>query len=1104
MLKNYKSKSLLLLLIIVLNLGLVACSDKPAPLPTDLPPTPPETTKGDWTMASYNAYLHGQNPDFTAITPENVAQTALQWQFNGTAPLAIAPAIATDTVYLNNGQGKLFALDKAKGTIRWTFDYKGSSQSAPVVAEGKVFLVTTNGQITALKTADGKLIWQKEFNQPTLSDPIYQDKALYFNFLPLDPTKPLSNTLAAISTTDGATLWQTEVRPAATVSRNKAIMTATPPVINQTFYMVNGISPASVGTLPIGKNRPNNQESNGPLNAALLYRQGRMYAVLSGGEVAAFNLDKALTTPLWFINGADDSNKENPVAPALAEDSLIVVDNKFDGSGRVRSLSLENGKANWEWTSTQMILAPPTVSNSGLVFIATAGGILQLLNAKDGKPLWSYQIEGAIRARPVLAGDSFYFAAKNGQLYKFGIDTNNVTILPETRLAYLQDDSNGFPQIFSGKGSGATNQLTQNKFALPPDWASLPGTYVEPKNQLNYAAVVSPDGYKVAFASRSAAAIEVKTSLFVADIDNPATPVPLDDANSYPINLTWSRDGKTLYWVGEKSNLLYRLRLETNRAERVGLTLFADWRPRYPQVSPDEQFLYFTVFDGGKGSFPEAKAARIFRLNLANNAYEVLAQEPLALNSLSLSPDGKWLTYVRELPGAKGNGEVIIIPAGGGTPRKVAEGRAPALFAPYQNSNWLFFQPKDAVTLTNYQALSLDQNMNVRKGSNPPNLNIVSTEISWAVRASQPALDSKVIPTYNPKPFYLPDKVEAEQAQPGKYAFVANGKLYLSTGNGAAVAELPAVNGRISQPVLSPNGGKIAFVVDITGQNNLDGDSQLWVMEVDGKNPRLISGMGRNLFPAWASDNNRLAFSSNRVGEKFQIWLAETDKDPIESSLKQVTNQPEDSLQPVWFGSDNFIIYVTAKTATPDATFKFIGDNLNILNLQNGRSSLLTRFNVRDNKVFLDAVPAGAGSQVVAEDANSPGVIVGVLNPHIVEGTKLLVFNVITTLPGIGGKPVSEIRTAFLESKPANFELVVGWGECNGYRPVWTGRNQQAISCIAAKVPPAEYSRLLYALDAGFPGDVVRGSSRITKPNVLLVLVQSAFRFPITYISWSL
>jgi outer membrane protein assembly factor BamB len=172
-----------LILIILLNLFLVACSDKTTPLPNELPSPPPETGKGDWAMPGYNAYLHAQNPDFTTLSSDNAPQLGLQWQYNAEMPLAVSPAVVGNTIYLNNGQGKLIALDKQNATPRWTYEYKGASQTAPVVAEGKVFLATTSGQVTAVKAADGKPLWQKEFGQPTLSDPVYQDKTLYLNRL---------------------------------------------------------------------------------------------------------------------------------------------------------------------------------------------------------------------------------------------------------------------------------------------------------------------------------------------------------------------------------------------------------------------------------------------------------------------------------------------------------------------------------------------------------------------------------------------------------------------------------------------------------------------------------------------------------------------------------------------------------------------------------------------------------------------------------------------------------------------------------------------------------------------------------------------------------
>ena len=101
------------------------------------------------------------------------------------------------------------------------------------------------------------------------------------------------------------------------------------------------------------------------------------------------------------------------------------------------------------------------------------------------------------------------------------------------------------------------------------------------------------------------------------------------------------------------------------------------------------------------------------------------------------------------------------------------------------------------------------------------------------------------------------------------------GDLYtLPSGGGVATA---ITNGMAfdSQPAFSPDGSSIAFVSD------RDGEENIWIVDVDGANPRKISSSGeRTEFasPNWASDGTHVIASKTSWGLRtFEVWAYHLD-----------------------------------------------------------------------------------------------------------------------------------------------------------------------------------------------------------------------------------
>src|SRR5215510_7186348 len=79
----------------------------------------------------------------------------------------------------------------------------------------------------------------------------------------------------------------------------------------------------------------------------------------------------------------------------------------------------------------------------------------------------------------------------------------------------------------------------------------------------------------------------------------------------------------------------------------------------------------------------------------------------------------------------------------------------------------------------------------------------------------------------------------------------------------------------ISDPQLSPDGRRVAFVVTMLSEDQDQYLSNIWVVDTAGGEPRrFTTGPRRDSMPRWAPDGTRLAFLSEREARsKAQLYV---------------------------------------------------------------------------------------------------------------------------------------------------------------------------------------------------------------------------------------
>lgn len=156
-------------------------------------------------------------------------------------------------------------------------------------------------------------------------------------------------------------------------------------------------------------------------------------------------------------------------------------------------------------------------------------------------------------------------------------------------------------------------------------------------------------------------------------------------------------------------------------------------------------------------------------------------------------------------------------------------------------------------------------------------------------------------------------------------------EIFIMDADGTNVTQLTSQSGSLEiAPDISPD-GKIAFVSD------RDGDRAIWTMDLDGTNETKIidgagedGGLGPDLGPAglgivgsnvgfglsvpsWSPDGSQLAFTSDRDGGDFDIFIANADG----SSVVQLTSSSAADYDPFWLPNGDEIAFVSDRDGTP-------------------------------------------------------------------------------------------------------------------------------------------------------------------------------------------
>ncbi|MBQ9526467.1 MAG: PQQ-binding-like beta-propeller repeat protein [Fretibacterium sp.] len=314
------------------------------------------------------------------------------WTFQAGSGLTSGVAVAGGLVLAGDGDGTLYAVQRASGQQAWAYQGTNTIVGTPSVLEDKVIFAQADGTLTCLRLSDGSVVWQSlppDTGAATLTDGTAVGGGKVF--LVRGDEK-----LYALSAADGKPLWSyessQELRSAPAFAEGGLLL-------GEQGGVFSVIDPESGRRLTGGG-------AGGAINTPTV-SDGSAFFSSWDGSVQRIKLKGNI--PQWKSSVGD------PVTtpPAVGQGKVFV----GTGRGNIAALDAKSGNVLWQFnTQGGEVMAQPVVGE-GMVFAGGGQGVLSILNAATGKLLSTFTTGAAINGTPAFEGGVLYLGSGDGSLY---------------------------------------------------------------------------------------------------------------------------------------------------------------------------------------------------------------------------------------------------------------------------------------------------------------------------------------------------------------------------------------------------------------------------------------------------------------------------------------------------------------------------------------------------------------------------------------------------------------------------------------------------------------------------------------------------------------
>ena len=352
------------------------------------PTTQPTLNAADWPMFRGNPQLTGIA---TATLPEKLE---VRWKFTAPREVESTAAIAGQTACFGCGDGFLYALNLADGSVRWKYEAKAPIRSSPLVLGNGVYFGDDDGVFHAVDLRGGTKLWTFKTDGEIISSANLSGDRLVFG--------SYDQNLYCLALADGTQLWkaqtQGQIHGTPSVTGDRVLAAGCDERLH-VFDLKGGKEVASV-------------EMGSYSGAAAAIRGQHVYVGTFGNQVA--DIDWASNKIAWRYEPSGD---EFPFfGSASVTDDLVIIGGR---DKTVHAIDRSTGKRRWTFATKEAIDGSPVVAGKR-VFIGSGDGTVYGLALADGKELWRYEAGSAITASPAIGNGCLVIGTQDGLVLCFG------------------------------------------------------------------------------------------------------------------------------------------------------------------------------------------------------------------------------------------------------------------------------------------------------------------------------------------------------------------------------------------------------------------------------------------------------------------------------------------------------------------------------------------------------------------------------------------------------------------------------------------------------------------------------------------------------------
>jgi outer membrane protein assembly factor BamB len=441
--------------------------------PTTPPPGSPveyADNPGDWVLPGRD-YDNSRATFDSTITADNIDDLEVVWEAEIAAGLSTVPLIVGDTVYVQDGSGRISAFDRSDGARRWeSAQYGfGIGPYGVAVADGRVFGLHGSKGVVAVDAESGAELWVRDITAtPTAGIDI---QPTVFDGLVLVSTVPVSiggiyapgdrGILHALDAETGDVVWTFDTvegddlwgHPEVNSGGGAWYPPSIDPVAGVVYWGIANPAPfPGTPEFPNGSSRP------GPN----LYTNSALALDVRTGELLWYH--QVIPHDLF-----DRDLVHTLVARPADGDAVVIATGK---GATVVGLDPETGDRLWEtpvgihrnddlaelsgpteiWPGTFGGVITPPATADGIVYVVTlnapstlppdatayfggelgtADGEVVAIDAADGSVLWTTTVPGDPLGAATVVNDLVFTALLDGEIVALDRDTGEILWLEQ-------------------------------------------------------------------------------------------------------------------------------------------------------------------------------------------------------------------------------------------------------------------------------------------------------------------------------------------------------------------------------------------------------------------------------------------------------------------------------------------------------------------------------------------------------------------------------------------------------------------------------------------------------------------------------------------------